>query len=142
MDWGVDWSGGHTDGANGPHCGAAFALSVSGGERRGEDGRRCGRTGERGWRAGKGGQLGGVQRCPLGHPHTPGPGLLGRPDERDVAERERQPPPGGGPQRQGPQGRPDLLPRGSGGEQLCQSPNGVHIRKFVFLRLKKCFSIG
>lgn len=105
---------GHGDGANGPDCGAAFALSVSGGERRGKDGRRSGRTGQHGWRTGTGGQLGGGEGRPLGGAR--GPGVLGRPDERDVAERARQPPPGGGEERQGPTGCPHLVPRGSGGK--------------------------
>ncbi len=105
---------GHGDGAHGANCGAAFALSVSGGERKGEDGRRSGRTGECGWRAGTRGQLGGSGGCPVGRAR--GPGLLGRPDERDVAEWARQPPPGGGEECQGQKGRPHLIPRGSGGE--------------------------
>lgn len=119
---------GHSDGADGANCGAAFALSVSGGERRGEDGRRSGRTGECGWRAGAGGQLGRDRGRPMGRACAPGPGLLGRPDERDVAEWARQPPPGGGEERQGPKGCPHLVPRGPGGEWEC----GVCVCVFVW----------
>ena len=108
--------GGHADGAHGAHCGAAFTLSISGGEWRGEDGRRCGRTAECGWRAGAWGQLGGDGGPPSGRAPAHGPGVLGRPKERDVAEWARQPPPGGGEERPGPKGCPHLIPRGSGGE--------------------------
>lgn len=108
---------GHGDGANGANCGAAFTLSVSGGERRGKDGGRSGRTGECGWRAGTRGQLGRGEGCPVGGAR--GPGLLGRPDERDVTEWARQPPPGGGEECKGPKSCSHLIPRGSGGE--CKS---------------------
>lgn len=107
---------GHGDGADGANCVAAFTLSVSWGERRGEDGRRSGRTGEYGWRAGTGGQLGRDRGCPVGHTRARGPGLLGRADERAVAEWARQPPPGGGEECQGPKGSPYLVSCGSGGE--------------------------
>lgn len=107
---------GHGDGADGANCSAAFALSVSGGERRGEDGRRSGRTGEGGWRAGAGCQLGGDWGSPVGRARARGPGILGRPDERDVAEWAGQPPPGGGEERQGAKGCPHLVHRGTGGE--------------------------
>lgn len=113
----TNWPWGHRDCADGANRGAAFTLSVSGGERRGKDGRRSGRTGECGWRAGAGRQLGGDEGHPAGHTH--GPGILGRADERDVSEWARQPYPGGGEECQGPKSCAHLFPRGSGGESMC-----------------------
>lgn len=105
----------HGDGAYGANRGAPLALPISGREWRGEGGRRSGRTGERRWRAGARGKLGRVRDRPAGDAPA-GPGFLGRSDERNVAERARQPPPGGWEKRQGAKGRSYLIHSGSGGE--------------------------